>query len=134
MPRSPRDSTRARRKAARRAEDFLPLKSTWLHILVSVAAGHRHGYVIRQEVERRTDGKVRLWPATLYGALAQLTEAGLLESAEAETAEAADDDARRRYYALTPLGRKVLEAELHRLEELVRVTRSGLMARGSGNA
>lgn len=79
-------------------------------------------------------GQVRLWPATLCGSLTQLSEVGMLEEAEAEARTIEDDDARRRYYALTPLGRAVLEAETRRLEELVRVVRSGLVARDSGNA
>ena len=111
---------------------FLPLKPTWLHILVAVARGDQHGYAIRQGVEQRTDGRVRLWPATLYGALAQLVKRGLLEELDGEDVAAEDDDARRRYYGLTPLGRGVLEAETRRLEELVQAARTGLAAESRG--
>lgn len=103
--------------------DFLPLKRTWLHVLLAIAGGHRHGYAIRREVENRSEGRVRLWPATLYGTLGQLTDAGLLEEAEDNPA-AEDEDPRRRYYRLTRLGDQVLEAEIRRLEELVRLARS----------
>lgn len=106
-----------------------PLKPSWFHVLVAVAAGHRHGYAIRQEVERRTEGKVLLWPATLYGALSDLVKAGLLrEAGHAATAD--DADPRRRNYVLTARGRAALELETRRLEELVRAARSSL--RGAG--
>jgi DNA-binding PadR family transcriptional regulator len=99
---------------------FLPLKSNWFHILLSLAAEEQHGYGIMQEVFERTSGKVRLWPATLYGSLKRLIEAGLIEeSAERPAPEM--DDARRRYYRLTALGRAVLDAESQRLEDLVRI-------------
>ena len=101
-------------------ESFLPLKSNWFHILISLAGGEQHGYGIMQEVLERSDGKVRLWPATLYGSLTKLIENGLIvESGERPAPEF--DDARRRYYKLTPLGQKVLDLESQRLRDLVRV-------------
>ncbi len=111
-------------------ESFLPLKPHWFHVLLSLADQEQHGYGIMQEVLERTDGKVRLWPATLYGTLKRLMDAELIE--ESETRPAPDaDDARRRYYRLTRLGRRVLAAESERLEDLVRVIRAkrGLPAR-----
>jgi DNA-binding PadR family transcriptional regulator len=102
---------------------FLPLKPNWFHVLLSLAGNDQHGYAIMQEVLERTSGKVRLWPATLYGTLQRLIEAGLIE--ESKRRPAPDlDDARRRYYRLTKLGRKVLAAESERLEDLVRVIRA----------
>ena len=104
-------------------ERFLPLKPNWFHVLLSLANGEQHGYGIMQEVLERTNGKVRLWPATLYGTLERLLDAGLI--AEANRRPPADeDDARRRYYRLTALGRRVLAAESMRLEDLVRVIRA----------
>ena len=71
----------------------------------------------------RTGGKVRLWPATLYGTLKRLIEEDLIEeSGDRPAAEL--DDARRRYYKLTALGRKVLAGESERLEDLVRLIRA----------
>ncbi|MGP8245808.1 MAG: PadR family transcriptional regulator [Bryobacteraceae bacterium] len=104
-------------------ENFLPLKPNWFHVLLSLAEKEQHGYGIMQEVLERTDGKVRLWPATLYGTLKRLIEEGLIEeSGDRPAAEL--DDARRRYYRLTRLGRKVLAAESQRLEDLVRLIRA----------
>jgi DNA-binding PadR family transcriptional regulator len=103
-----------------RPDVFLPLKSNWLHILVCLVEGDQHGYGIMQDVLERSGGKVRLWPATLYGSLKRLIEERLIaESGERPAPEL--DDARRRYYKLTPLGRQVLDLESQRLKDLVRV-------------
>lgn len=103
-------------------ESLLPLKPNWFHILLSLAVEEQHGYGIMQEVLERTEGKVRLWPATLYGTLKRLIDEDLIQ--ESEVRPAPGVDARRRYYGLTRLGRKVLAAESARLEELVRVIRA----------
>jgi DNA-binding PadR family transcriptional regulator len=99
-----------------KVEDHLPLKPASFHILLALGDGPRHGYGIRAAVETLTDGAVTLWPVTLYGSIRELGDRGLIEPAAAE-AEA--DDARRRYYALTPLGRQVLAAETTRLRSIV---------------
>ena len=100
-------------------QSLLPLKTQWFHILLSLADGEQHGYGIMQEVLNRTTGRVRLWPATLYGSIKRLVEAGLIEES-AKRPEAELDDARRRYYRLTEPGRQVLDAECDRLQELVK--------------
>ena len=99
---------------------FLPLKSNWFHILLSLVGGEQHGYGIMQEVLERTGGRLRLWPATLYGSLKRLIKEGLIaESGDRPAPEF--DDARRRYYKLTPLGQRVLDLESQRLKDLVRM-------------
>jgi DNA-binding PadR family transcriptional regulator len=100
-------------------QKFIPLKAQWFHIMVSLAGGEQHGYGIMQDVLNRTTGKVRLWPATLYGSIKRLIEAELIEESDERPAPELDD-ARRRYYRLTALGRRVLDAECERLQELVR--------------
>lgn len=104
-------------------ESLLPLKAPWFHILLSLAHGEQHGYGIMQQVAERTKDKVRLWPATLYGTIKQLLEAGLIEEA---LDRQSDDDPRRRYYRLTSFGRTVLSAERARLEDLVRLLNEGM--------
>jgi len=104
-------------------ESLLPLKPHWFHVLLSLADQEQHGYGIMQEVLERTGGKVRLWPATLYGTLKRLMEADLIEESLTRPAPQ-QDDARRRYYRLTRFGRRVLAAESARLEDLVRVIRA----------
>jgi DNA-binding PadR family transcriptional regulator len=103
-------------------QKFIPLKAHWFHMMLSLAGGEQHGYGIMQEVLNRTTGKVRLWPATLYGSIKRLIEAELIEESDERPAPELDD-ARRRYYRLTPLGRRVLDAECERLQELVRTIR-----------
>jgi len=105
------------------AQKFLPLKPHWFHIMLSLAAGEQHGYGIMQEVLNRTTGKVRLWPATLYGSIKRLIEADLIEESDERPAPEFDD-ARRRYYRLTAFGKRVLDAECERLQELVRTIRA----------
>ncbi len=103
-------------------ESLLPLKPVWFHILLALKAGAAHGYAIRERVEARTAGAVRLWPVTLYGTIRQLLEQGLIEALEGE--DDPDDDARRRYYQLTAFGSAVLLAEADRMAALVRAARA----------
>jgi len=103
----------------RTAEDFLPLKPHWFHVLLSLSEEPQHGYGIMQDVLERTDGKVRLWPPTLYGTIKRLTDEELIEPYEARPALHVDDS-RRRYYRLTALGRRVLASECTRLEDLLK--------------
>ena len=98
------------------------LKTNWFHILLALTGQEQHGYGIMNEVLARTDGKVRLWPATLYGTLKRLIEAGLIEESDERPAPELDD-ARRRYYRITKAGREALDAESQRLEELVGILR-----------
>src|SRR5271155_6028483 len=91
-------------------QKFIPLKPNWFHIMLSLAAGEQHGYGIMQEVRNRTTGKVRLWPATLYGSIKRLIEAELIEESEERPAPELDD-ARSRYYPLKTLGSPLLGAE-----------------------
>jgi DNA-binding PadR family transcriptional regulator len=92
---------------------FLPLTPQQFHILLALVDGDCHGYGIILAVERRTEGQIRLGTGTLYTALARLVHLELVADTER-------DDARRRFYRLTALGRSVLRAETARLEALVR--------------
>jgi DNA-binding PadR family transcriptional regulator len=103
--------------AARTAHDFLPLTHASLQLMLAVTAGHCHGYAIRKEVERRTNGQVRLWPTSLYRTISALMDGGLLEEDPGQPVS--DDDRNRRLYRLTPLGRDVLSEEVARLEAIV---------------
>ena len=103
-------------------EGYLPLTPAVLDIMVAVGDEELHGYAIMQEVRRRTGGKRRLAPGTLYRSLKQMHERGLLEESE-ERPEPGVDDERRRYYRLTEFGRRVALAEVERLEGLVRAAR-----------
>jgi len=112
---------------------LLPLKPKVLHVLLSVADGPRHGYNIMQEVAERTDGQVRLWPAALYGLLRELEQSDLIVESDKRPA-ADEDDERRRYFALTALGKRVLDAEVRRLEAIVNHARSSGALRKASRA
>ena len=92
-----------------------------LHILLALADGSRHGYAIKQDVERRTSGVIRLGPGTLYEAIQRLEEGGLIEeSAAPRDGEPANgQEAQRRYYQLTERGWTALREELQQLGALV---------------
>jgi len=98
--------------------DFLPLPSSSFHVLLVLAEGEKHGYAIMREVERISDGVVRMGPGTLYGTIKRLLENGLIDEAE-ERPDPELDDERRRYYRITGLGQQVVTAEVHRLSMMI---------------
>jgi DNA-binding PadR family transcriptional regulator len=99
---------------------LLPLTQSAFHILIALADGERHGYSITKEVATSTRGQIRLGSGTLYRQLKQLCADGWIVEIERD-----DDDAMgRRYYRITPWGRRVAQAEAARLQELVDLARS----------
>jgi DNA-binding PadR family transcriptional regulator len=102
-------------------QSLIPLSEPVFQILLAVADRDRHGYGIIQEVGERTEGRVRLGPGTLYGAIKRLREQGLVEEVEISTDT--PEDERRRYYRLTGLGRQVAVQEANRLEKLLATAR-----------
>lgn len=98
--------------------DLLPLSPQVFQILLALAAGDQHGYAIMQEVAARSGGKLRLSPGTLYGCIKRMLEQGMIvELSDRERPRGPEDDERRRYYRLTPFGRKVARAEAARLAD-----------------
>jgi DNA-binding PadR family transcriptional regulator len=104
-------------------DDMLPLTPAVFHILLALADGEKHGYAIMQEVDEISSGQVRMGPGTLYGSIKRMLAAGLITESD-ERPDPDLDDERRRYYRLTELGERVVSAEAHRLDALVRVARS----------
>lgn len=100
------------------------LKTPWYYILLALSAGDRHGLAIAREVQTLSEAQVRLWPATLYGSLEELSDNGWIEELTAAADRPSDESERRRYYRITRAGRRVLAAETERLATLVRVARS----------
>ena len=96
-----------------------PLSPTALHILAAIADGPRHGYAIKQEVEARVPGVVRLGPGTLYEAIQRLLDAQLVRETAGEAEPANGQQAQRRYYELTGRGRKVLQDEVEHWRRFV---------------
>jgi DNA-binding PadR family transcriptional regulator len=108
---------------------MLPLAPAFLHILIALGEGERHGYSIMQDVAERTDGRVRMSPGTLYGSIKRMLTDGLIEEL---TTGAAGADERRRFYRITKFGRRVAAAEAERLQALLSQAReSGLVPRRS---
>lgn len=113
-------------------EARLPLTPAVFHILLALAEGERHGYAIMREVAEQTGGQMRLGPGTLYGSIRRMLGDGYIEESEARPDPALDDE-RRRYYRLTPYGRRVAEAEAVRLQALTRAAQArGLLPGASG--
>lgn len=109
-------------------ECLLPLPTATFYILMAVASEDRHGYAIIQDVAELTNDTVKLSAGTLYRSIQRMLEQGLLIETESATPET--DDERRRYYRITPFGRKVAEAESQRLSRMVKLAqRSGFAAR-----
>jgi DNA-binding PadR family transcriptional regulator len=100
-----------------------------LLILASLADADRHGYAIKKDVAERTGGEVRLGSTTLYRLLGQLLDTGLIEEAKTRPAPQLDDE-RRRYFHITPSGRRGLAAELRLLERVLTAVRPALAPRG----
>lgn len=93
------------------------------HILLALSDDDRHGYAIIQDVARRTNGALKLSAGTLYRSIQRMLEQGLLvETRERPAPE--DDDERRRYYRITPLGTAVAKTEAWRLNQLVKMARA----------
>jgi DNA-binding PadR family transcriptional regulator len=95
-----------------------PLSPAEFQILLTLAAGEKHGYAIMQEVHTRTGGRTRLGPGTLYGAIKRMVHDALIEEAE-ERPDPHLDSQRRRYYRLTGAGRRLAVAEAERMAALV---------------
>ena len=103
---------------SRPPRDFLPLKPLDLQLLLSLAEQERHGYGLVQDIAERTDGLVALEPGNLYRVIKRLLSDGLVTETDRRTVPDLDDE-RRRYYRITPLGGRVLAAEIARLRALV---------------
>lgn len=106
--------------------DLLPLSPAILHILLALSAEDRHGYGIMREVERQSGRQYKLGPGTLYDNLQKLMDRGLVKETRKSSGT---EDPRRRYYRLTRVGRKILEADLERLKRVLRESRLRLSVR-----
>ena len=113
----------------RPVERFLPLRPVEFHILLSLAAGERHGYGIIQDTQARGETKV---PdvGTLYRALHRMQDQRLIKAGQRRRAPDASDE-RRNYYRITDLGLRVARAEASRMAVLTRAARLGGLLEGA---
>lgn len=107
---------------AKDPRSFLPLTPRVLHVLLALATGPLHGYGVILAVKDLTGGLIVLRTGTLYVLLRRLLNDHLI-SESSDRPEPEDDDERRRYYALTDLGKQVLEAESRRLAAVVSIAK-----------
>ena len=114
-------------------QKFLPLTPAMFHVLLALADGDTHGYAIMKEVERRSEGKVRLSAGTLYGIIKRLREDGMITEPKRRSAFARGEE-RRRTYRLTRFGRSVALAETERLEKVLAMAHGKKLLPGTGAA
>jgi DNA-binding PadR family transcriptional regulator len=98
------------------ARDLLPLTPAVFNILLTLAAGPRHGYAIMKEVAEHTDGELRLGPGKLYYSIQRMLADGLIEEIAA-----GEQVKNRRPYGITPEGRAAARAEALRLRKTLRL-------------
>ena len=98
-----------------------PLKPLHFAILLALNEQNRHGYGIMKVVNQQLRRRALLGPGTLYRTLKELREEGLIDYASAP----ADADSRRRYYRITPPGRRAAQLEAARMAAWVDAARAG---------
>lgn len=100
----------------REIESFLPLSPPVYQVLVALAGEEMHGWAIMKEVSASTGGRIELSPGTLYGLIKRLLRDDLIAESDRRPPVRLDDQ-RRRYYRLTEQGRRVVRAEVHRMQD-----------------
>lgn len=103
-------------------QEHLPLREATFFIMVSLAPGAKHGYGILKEVESLSDGRIVLSTGTLYGALRRLLGLGWVERITRQ--EERNSGREKKEYCLTELGRRVLNAEVSRFQQLMDIART----------
>ena len=107
-------------------DDIPPLTPAVFHVLLALTGGDRHGYAILKDIRQRTDGRMTMQAGTLYGTLQRLLDLGWVDEIDPPDDEA---DARRRYYRLNREGRTAIQADVQRMEDLVKAARVHLRPR-----
>lgn len=110
-------------------DDQLPLSPQFYNVLLALGLQTMHGYGIIQAFEALTEGRETLLPGSLYGTLARMAEAGMLEEADAPPGQTSAGP-KRRYYRMTEHGRAVMKAESRRMERLLFMARERGLAPG----
>jgi DNA-binding PadR family transcriptional regulator len=110
---------------------LLPLKPLVFDVLLALGEGERHGWSLVREIQEQTGATIL--PANFYRTLRTMLADGLIEETEppkreraaaGKRGDAADAFERRRYFALTPLGRDAARLEARRLHSIVSDTRT----------
>ena len=106
----------------------VPLTAAVFYVLFALGDGEKHGYAIMQETSALSDGKFRMGPGTLYTTLQRLLDLGLIGEVDGSRRT---EDGRRRYYRLTGDGKSLLEAEIARMDSVVRLARRRKLVPGT---
>lgn len=93
---------------------YVPMTETGFYILLCLQKPN-HGYGVVQQVEKITDGEIKLSPGTMYGSLSKMEKDGLIQFIREEE--------KRKIYQITPLGTDVLQLELKRIKRLYKNSR-----------
>ena len=104
---------------------YLPLREATFFIMVCLADKPKHGYAILKEVEALSDGRIVLSTGTLYGAIKRLLDQGWIVRSDEDDSVGRE----RKSYALTDLGRRVLQAESNRLAQVTALSQR-VLSRG----
>lgn len=91
---------------------YVPMTETSFYILFSLQEPN-HGYGIVKNVEKLTDGEIKLAPGTMYGSLSKMEKDGLIVFLKEEE--------KRKIYQITELGKEVLQLEFKRINRLYRM-------------
>ena len=105
------------------------MKNRTYLIRLALADSDLHGLGIARAVLELSQGRTRLWPASLYGTLDELTESGLIEELTGPRQRPADESEKKRFYRLTRAGHRTLVAETDRLAALLKTAKSRLKPR-----
>jgi DNA-binding PadR family transcriptional regulator len=97
-----------------------PLAPAAFLILFALASGDKHGYAIMQEARKLSDQKFQMGPATLYTTIQRLLDSDRIR----EVPGPDHGDTRRKYYRLTGAGKAALNAELARMEAMVKKSKA----------
>jgi DNA-binding PadR family transcriptional regulator len=95
----------------------LPLTEGTYFILLSLSPKPQHGYAIMKDVRSLSSERISLSTGTLYGAIKRLLEQGWILRIDDPSSNGSRR--KRNVYRISKLGRRVLEAEVHRLNSLV---------------
>jgi DNA-binding PadR family transcriptional regulator len=108
--------------ADKSSEPQIALTPAMFQVLLALGDEEKHGYAVLKDVEEQSGGEVRLSTGTLYAIIKRLLSEGLIKECRSRSL-AVEDDQRRRYYRLTPLGRQMAMDEAERMERLIATAR-----------
>ena len=96
------------------------------HVLLALAGGPLYGYAIKEAVASESGGTIAPRAGSLYRVIARLTTTGLVVEAQPDEKPPPHPGHARRYYELTPAGRRELAGEAVRLKKTAAIAQKRL--------